>query len=264
MACLRVRLWGVLMSDQLPIPVVVSHIVEETASVKTIFFDHVFQSRAGQFVMVWVPGIDEIPMAFSAPNAISVQMIGDATRALGSVKSGDVIGIRGPYGNGFSYSGKVLAIAGGVGAAPLLPLARAHSEVTFLQGARTSADLLYPKILHECSDLRIATDDGSAGYHGYVAGLLRDMDLTSYNDICVCGPDLMMKSVMDVLLKENVIHRSQFSLHRYMKCGVGLCGSCCIDPDGLCVCRDGPVFRGDVLVNSELGMYHRDASGRKQ
>lgn len=252
------------MSDQLPVVVTVTRVVEETASVRTIFFDHRFDSRAGQFVMVWVPGIDEIPMALSAPDAITVQMIGEATRALGSVRSGDILGLRGPFGNGFSVSGKVLAVAGGVGAAPLLPLARSYSGVTFLQGARTSTDLLYLEILQECTDLRIATDDGSVGYHGYVAGLLRDLDLSEFDSICVCGPDLMMKSVLDVLQEKKVVQNSQFSLHRYMKCGVGLCGSCCIDPDGLCVCRDGPVFQGDTLHRSELGKYHRDASGRKE
>ena len=252
------------MTDQLPVSVVVTRVVQETHSVRTIFFDTSFVSVPGQFVMVWVPGVDEIPMALSAPDAITVQEVGDATRILGNVQPGDIIGIRGPFGNGFSACGHVMAIAGGVGAAPLLPLARLMPGVTFLQGARTSSDLLYSDILRQSSDLRIATDDGSVGYHGYVAGLLRDMDLTLYDSICVCGPELMMKSVLDVLQEKGVTDKGQFSLHRYMKCGVGLCGSCCVDPEGFCVCRDGPVFRGDILMQSELGRYHRDASGRKE
>ena len=258
------KLWGVLMSDQLPLPVNITRIVQETPTVKTIFFDHPFEAAPGQFVMVWVPGVDEIPMALSAPNAITVQEIGEATRFLGKMVPGDKIGIRGPYGNGFSASGRVMAIAGGVGAAPLLPLARLIPKVTFLQGARSFSDLLYYDILSACCDLRIATDDGSSGYHGYVAGLLHDMDLSGYDAICVCGPEMMMKSVLNALHQKGLAHISQFSLHRYMKCGVGLCGSCCVDPDGLCVCRDGPVFRGDRLLHSELGRYHRDASGRKE
>jgi dihydroorotate dehydrogenase electron transfer subunit len=252
------------MSDQLPVPVTVTRVVQETMSVKTIFFDTQFQSVPGQFVMVWVPGVDEIPMALSAPDSITVQEVGEATRTLCNIKPGDLIGIRGPFGNGFSIRGHVMAIAGGVGAAPLLPLARLVSDVTFLLGARSLPDLLYSDILSQCSKLEIATDDGSAGYHGYVAGLLRGMDLNRYDSICVCGPELMMKSVLDVLEEKDVTEKGQFSLHRYMKCGVGLCGSCCMDPDGLCVCRDGPVFSGDVLLRSELGHYHRDASGRRE
>ncbi|WP_319580417.1 dihydroorotate dehydrogenase electron transfer subunit [uncultured Methanospirillum sp.] len=251
------------MSDNLPIMTTVTRVIQETPSVKTIFFEEEFDARPGQFVMVWIPRVDEIPMALSAPDALTVQEVGDATRALGMVKPGDLIGIRGPFGNGFSPEGRILAIAGGLGAAPLLPLAKQHLGITFLLGARSASDLLYTNILDTCSDLMLSTDDGSAGYHGYVAGLLRDMDLSLYDSICVCGPELMMKSVLEILDAKGISQKGQFSLHRYMKCGVGLCGSCCMDPDGLCVCRDGPVFRGDILLMSELGRYHRDASGRK-
>jgi dihydroorotate dehydrogenase electron transfer subunit len=252
------------MPDQMPVITRIIRVAQETPAVKTIYFDHSFECVPGQFVMVWVPGVDEIPMALSAPDAITVQEVGDATRILGKCNEGDLIGIRGPFGNGFTVHGQVMAVAGGVGAAPLIPLARQHPGVTFLLGARSAADLLYAEELRSCSDLRIATDDGSAGYHGYIAGFLREQELGVYDTICVCGPELMMKSVLDVLVEKKIAGIGQFSLHRYMKCGVGLCGSCCVDPDGLCVCRDGPVFRGDILVNSELGRYHRDASGRKE
>lgn len=256
-------LWGVHMSDGLPVVVMITKIVEETPLVRTIFFDHSFDTRPGQFVMVWVPGVDEIPLALSAPDAVTVQLVGDATRTLATFRPGDKIGIRGPFGNGFSLSGKLLAVAGGVGAAPLLSLARFHPGMTFLLGARSGSDLLYTQILGQYSDLKLATDDGSAGFHGYVADLLREMDLTDYDTICVCGPELMMKSVLNVLCEQGISEKGQFSMERYMKCGVGLCGSCSMDPEGLCVCRDGPVFRGDILQKSELGFHHRDASGRK-
>jgi dihydroorotate dehydrogenase electron transfer subunit len=252
------------MSDQMPVITRIVSVVQETPTVRTIRFDHQFDSAPGQFVMVWVPGVDEIPMALSAHDAITVQEVGDATRIIGESRPGDKIGIRGPFGNGFSVAGRVMAVAGGVGVAPLIPLARQNTAVTFLLGSRTAAELLYTEELGSCSDLRIATDDGSAGYHGYIAGLLREQELDRYDTICVCGPELMMKSVLDVLEENEIAHIGQFSLHRYMKCGVGLCGSCCVDPEGLCVCRDGPVFRGDILINSELGRYHRDASGRKE
>ena len=73
------------------------------------------------------------------------------------------IGIRGPFGNGFSRGEKVLAIAGGVGAAPLLPLVRSDCVMTMLLGARTESELLFVDQLDECTDVLIATDDGSLG-----------------------------------------------------------------------------------------------------
>ncbi len=260
----QMRLWGVPMSDSLPVPVTITRVVQESPTVTTIFFDTVFSSCPGQFVMVWVPGIDEIPMALSYPNAITVQRVGEATTALVTKKKGDIIGIRGPFGNGFSVTGRALAVAGGVGIAPLARIGLEFPDVTFLLGARTSEELIFYEVLSSACDVRVATDDGSAGFHGYVAGLLATINLDEYETIVVCGPDPMMRSILSVLESRKALEKSQFSMHRYMKCGVGLCGSCCIDPDGVCVCKDGPVFSGQMLIKSELGKYHRNAAGLKE
>ena len=260
----HVRLWGVPMSDGLPVPVTITRVVQESPGVTTIFFDKVFTSNPGQFVMVWAVGTDEVPMALSYPNAVTVQRVGEATSVLVTMKPGDKLGIRGPFGNGFSIQGKILAIAGGVGTAPLLRIGLEYQDVTFLLGARTAGELIFHGILKSACDVRVATDDGSAGYHGYVAGLLDEINLDDYDTIVVCGPDPMMRSVLSVLENQNALEKSQFSMHRYMKCGVGLCGSCCIDPDGVCVCKDGPVFKGQMLLKSELGKYHRNAAGLKE
>src|SRR5512143_215197 len=109
-----------------PAVVTVTRAVAETPSVTTLSFDRAFAFEPGQFVMVWVPGVDEVPMALSSAGSISVQRVGDATLALCAMVPGDRIGIRGPYGRGFPAGGKVLAVAGGIGAAPLLPLARSE------------------------------------------------------------------------------------------------------------------------------------------
>ncbi len=252
------------MSDGLPFPVTITRVVQESPNVTTIYFDHTFSSEPGQFVMVWAPGIDEIPMALSYPDAITVQRVGDATTALVTKKPGEGIGIRGPFGNGFVIRGKTLAIAGGVGAAPLLRIGLEYPDVTFLLGARTAEELIFYDTLSSACDVRVATDDGSTGYHGYVAGLLNEINMDEYETIVVCGPDPMMRSVLKVLEGRNALDKSQFSMHRYMKCGVGLCGSCCVDPDGVCVCKDGPVFAGQMVIKSELGKYHRNAAGLKE
>jgi dihydroorotate dehydrogenase electron transfer subunit len=251
------------MDEGMPVPVTLAAIRDETPSIKTFVFDKPFESAPGQFVMVWVPGVDEVPMALSSACSITVQNAGDATGALFALSAGDRIGIRGPFGNGFTKGEKVLAIAGGVGAAPLLPLARADCVMTMLLGARTENELLFLDQLDECTDVLIATDDGTLGQKGFVTGLMDDLDLSVYDRIAVCGPEPMMRSVLAKVDEKGAAHRTEFSLHRYMKCGVGVCGSCCIDPSGLRVCRDGPVFSGDKLLKSEFGHYKRDASGRK-
>lgn len=258
------RSWGVPMTDVLSEVVTISRVRKETPLIRTFVFDKSFVFQPGQFVMVWVPGVDEIPMALSGENSITVQKAGDATSALFELEPGAKLGIRGPYGNGFTRAEKVLAIAGGVGAAPLLPLARADSVMTLLLGARTETELLFLDQLDECTDVLIATDDGSQGHHGFVTALMDDLNLGTYDRIAVCGPEVMMRAVLAKVAGKGLAHKAEFSLHRYMKCGVGVCGSCCIDPSGLRVCRDGPVFSGDLLLKSEFGHYMRDASGRKK
>jgi dihydroorotate dehydrogenase electron transfer subunit len=259
----QMRLWGVLMYEQTSVPVTIMSATPHTPSVRTFSFSKVLPFNPGQFVMVWVPGIDEIPMALSSGHSITVQRVGDATAALFDLVEGDKIGIKGPLGNGFSTHGKTLAIAGGIGAAPLRPLAVEGSVETFLLGARNAEELVFADSLSEVTDLRIATDDGSAGHRGFVTELMDDLDVCTFDHICVCGPEVMMNAVLRKLDEEGCAAKGQFSLHRYMKCGVGICGSCCIDPMGLRVCRDGPVFTGDILLGSEFGIYTRDGCGRK-
>lgn len=256
--------WGAPMAEGTPVTVKVTSIRNETPQIRSFFFDPPFVFSPGQFVMVWVPGVDEVPMALSSANSITVQNVGDATAALFSLEPGAQFGIRGPFGNGFTRGEKVLAIAGGVGAAPLLPLAKADCVMTMLLGARTETELLFVDQLDECTDVVIATDDGTLGHHGFVTALMDDLNLAAYDRIAVCGPEVMMRAVLAKVAEKGLEHKTEFSLHRYMKCGVGICGSCCIDPSGLRVCRDGPVFTGDLLQKSEFGHYMRDASGRKK
>ena len=255
------------MCEGIPKSITIEHIRRETPTIRTFVFSEEFSYRPGQFVMVWIPGVDDIPMALSSPRSISVQKIGDATKALFSLKVGDKIGIRGPYGNWFPNEGETLAICGGIGAAPLVHLAKIDCINTFLLGARTEDELPFVDILDECTNLLIATNDGTLGYNGFVTELLDEVnliDLNSFDNICVCGPERMMKIVLDRLEKKGMAQKGYFSLNRYIKCGLGICGSCCIDPKGLRVCRDGPIFNGEVLLTSEFGLYTRDASGIRQ
>jgi len=278
--------------------VTIQEIKKETPSVTTLIFDKQYAARPGQFVMVWISGVDEVPMALSAPDAISVQAVGVASIALSNMKVGQKIGIRGPFGNGFSLGKRVLCVGGGVGLAPLRMIASACDEVVYFIGGRNKAELLYldelatPRggaktpapasedlnrgcailphgegmrefMTHKVVTVQAATDDGSYGHHGFVTELIASADPGSFDAICVCGPEMMMKNAYLAFEACEVVNRVQFSMHRYMKCGAGVCGSCCMDPHGYRVCADGPVFYGSDLGTEEFGLYHRDAAGRR-
>lgn len=243
-----------------PVNAVITEVVEETPTIRTFFFETSFDPEPGQFVMAWIRGVDEIPMALSYNNAITVQKVGPATSALFELGSGDSIGIRGPLGKAFDRkSGHILLVAGGIGAAPLAPLAEKAScegiKVTTFLGAKTKIELVFRQRFEKAGDVLIATDDGSEGIHGYVTQLIDNNE--SYSQIYCCGPEIMMKKVLDNVSPSKV----QFSLHRYIKCGIGICGACCVD--GLRVCMDGPVFSGDVLKSTEFGIYRRNECGER-
>jgi dihydroorotate dehydrogenase electron transfer subunit len=252
------------MTESVAKGVEIENVVQETPFVRTFTFSRSFAFSPGQFVMVWIPGIDEIPMALTSPNSISVQKVGDATSALFALGEGDMLGIRGPLGRGFTAVGKTLAVAGGIGAAPLLPLAEQGKVDTFLIGARTAAEIPFRDRLQVCTNLSVATDDGSTGTHGFVTALFDAYPPEDFSSICVCGPEVMMRTVLDRLEKTGIAERGQFCMQRFMKCGIGVCGSCCIDPNGLRVCTEGPVVRGDLLTGSEFGKYQRDATGQRR
>jgi len=243
-----------------PVNAVITKVVDETPTIRTFYFDTSFELIPGQFVMVWIRGVDEIPMALSYENSITVQKVGPATSALFELGECDSVGIRGPFGNGFDIKkGHILLVAGGVGAAPLAPLAEKAEasgiKVTTLLGAKTKEELLFRARFEAVGDVRVATDDGTEGLHGYVTQLLDDEK--KFNQIYCCGPEIMMKKVLDKVAPSKV----QFSLHRYIKCGIGICGACCVD--GLRVCKDGPVFSGDVLKRTEFGVSSRNECGER-
>ncbi len=254
-----------------PINVTITKTVDESPSTRTFFFDTSFESATpGQFVMVWIRGVDEIPMTLAYNNAITVQKVGDATSALFELKEGDSLGIRGPFGNGFTLpqkDEKILVIAGGVGAAPLAPLAEhvansgTWSDVTTILGARSADELIFANRFMMAGALHVTTDDGTSGRGGFVTDVLNEIDISDYDKIYTCGPEIMMARVFDILRDADAHGRAEFSLHRYFKCAIGVCGACCMDPHGLRVCKDGPVFNGELLVDTEFGEYKRGASG---
>lgn len=226
----------------------------------------------GQFVMVWVPGVDEVPMALwggsEEPLRITVEAKGDCTRALCALGSSDLIGIRGPYGQPFQVRGRrILAVVGGTGTVPLVPFSRharsKGAQVDVVLGAR-SKEFLLLRHAFEAAGVRVhvSTDDGSEGFHGLAPELARQlMERTRYDDVLTCGPERMMRAVADLCLGRRLPF--QASLERWMKCAVGICDACLVD--GLRLCREGPVLDGGTLVGLEdFGKFEREPSGLRR
>jgi len=256
----------------------IEQVRKESPTVKSLFFRDRFsaEARPGQFVMVWIPGVDEIPLSLSSINSdglssVTVAEVGEATRALTQRKVGDLIGIRGPFGNSFKIiKGRVLVVGGRIGMAPLMPLIEDlienHVEVKVILGARTRDELVFLDrleiLLSAGIDLTVTTDDGSYGVKGIVTDVLeKNLSTERFNGIYACGPEGMLYKVY--LLAERHKTPLQVSLERIMRCAIGICGSCVIGKYR--VCRDGPVFTSDQLreVEDEFGRFKHDFNGRK-
>jgi len=244
----------------------ITRVVKETDIHKTFFFDIEMDAEPGQFVMVWIPGVDEIPMSLSyigKESGITVERVGEATEAMHKMGEGDKIGVRGPYGKGFEIKGKkALFVAGGTGIAPMLPLVRRYEgEKYVVLGARTGKLLLFRETLEKIAELYITTDDGSIGYKGFATEMAEKlMEEEKFDIVYTCGPEIMMRKILDLCMENGI--EMQASLERYMKCGVGICDSCSIN--GYRVCKDGPIFDGNLLSRMEdFGKWRRNEAGRK-
>jgi dihydroorotate dehydrogenase electron transfer subunit len=249
-----------------PINSIIQEVISEAPEVRTFRLDSDLDPAPGQYVMVWIRGVDEVPMSFSGPDTITVQSVGEATQALFQFGKGDSLGLRGPLGNGFILRGeKILLIGGGVGTAPLAFLgeqARSQGlEVASLIGFRSKDDLVFESRFEALGDTYITTDDGSAGIHGRVAEGLKGLNLLEYDQIYICGPEMMMWDIIS-RTREHA-GKTQACINRYFKCAAGICGSCCLDPGGVRVCVEGPVIMADRLLESEFGRYRRGPSGGK-
>jgi len=249
-----------------PISCVIEEVRSEAPLIRTLRLEKKLDPAPGQYVMVWIRGVDEIPMSFSGPDTITVQSVGEATAALFKLGAGSTIGLRGPLGNGFVLRGKrILLIGGGVGAAPLAFLGEmaleAGIEVASLLGYRSEADLIFRDRFEALGETIITTDDGSLGIHGRAAAGLKELNLYDFDQIYLCGPEMMMWDIIS-RTREHA-EKTQACINRYFKCAAGVCGSCCLDPDGIRVCVEGPVIMADRLLDSEFGRYRRGPTGGK-
>ena len=224
----------------------------------TFCSDEEIPGTPGEFVMIrgdW--GVHPVlPRAFSlvasgASAAVLVKAVGEGTEKLAAMQVGDDLVVLGPLGHGYepALDGRLpVLVAGGVGVAPLLFLARQFARQgvrnSFLYGARTEHDLPLAQEIAAVADLIITTEDGSVGERGSVtAPLQRLLAQTPAAIIYSCGPDGMLHAVANLAAAAGV--ECQTALEAPMACGVGTCKGCAVkstDGSYKYVCQDGPVF----------------------
>ncbi len=231
--------------------------------------------RPGQFSMLWVFGVGELPISISGDPAqvdrleYTVRSVGQATHALVSRGVGDGIGVRGPLGVGWPLEAArgrdIVVVAGGIGLAPLRPVILEvlehrddYGRLVVLYGARSPRDLLYRKELAAWARQRdtqvlITVDYGGMGWRGHVGvvtTLFKYARLQPSRSVAmVCGPEIMMRFVFRELEAQGLARKDiHVSMERNMKCAVGFCGHCQYGP--LFICRDGPVFPYERIRSS--------------
>jgi dihydroorotate dehydrogenase electron transfer subunit len=241
------------MKSGLPRPTKIARVIEENAQVKTFVLETTLEADPGQFIMIWLPRVDEKPFSLvdADPVTITVARVGPFTEELHRLRNDDRIWFRGPLGRGFELRGeRILLIGGGYGVAPLAFLAQRAVEagrgVTAVIGARSRADLIFPQHLAElgCSVV-LVTEDGSAGVRGLATNVADSrLKRGEIDAVYACGPEAMLNRVLELCRGHGLF--CQLSLEKYMRCGLGVCGSC--QRGGLLVCRDGPVFACGAMV----------------
>jgi len=259
---------------------IIDKVIQESPTTVSLVFRFTLTAIPGNFIMLTDFESGEKPFSISYLDdekfLVTVKKIGSFTNKIGSKKPGVKLYCRGPYGNIFTFpaekkndKNRLLVIGGGCGIAPLRFLAYelakySFNKITFILGGRTKEELLFREEI-ESLGVRVhyATDDGSFGFAGNVVGLIKSgIDLSEYDYYYAAGPELMMKACFD-LLKDKPCE-GEYLLERYMKCGIGICGQCTIDPVGIRMCIEGPIVKEDKLAQlTEFGSYTRDAYGKR-
>jgi NAD(P)H-flavin reductase len=226
----------------------------------------------GQFDMLYAFGVGEVPISTSGDPANSgrlvhtIRAVGAVTQALCAARPGDVVGVRGPFGNRWpleeARGRDLVLVGGGVGLPPLRPVLyhvlanrSDFDQVVVLYGGRTPRDLLFPRELERWRgrldlSVQVTVDSAASDWRGRV-GVVTTLIPPAHFDpetavAFVVGPEIMMRFTALALLDRGVaVDRIWVSLERTMRCGVGLCGHCQLGTT--LVCRDGPVYRWDAV-----------------
>ena len=244
----------------LPKQFVITGIRDENSATKTFILNSPLNAAPGQFVMAWLPGMQDKPfsIANADPLSLTIAAVGPLSEALHRLKIGDSIWVRGPLGQGYQLPENpapdehILLIGGGYGVAPLHYLATtalaAGYKVSVIIGARSSDGLLLTEAFESLGvSLWLTTEDGSAGLRGVVTDAMSQVFTGSMGKpatVYTCGPTGMLRAVAKVCAVNDV--PVQVSWEEHMRCGIGLCGSCEVG-EGWLTCLDGPVFPFDPV-----------------
>lgn len=232
-----------------------------------------YRFQPGQFNMLYLPGVGEVPISLSAdPSstttwAHTVRAVGNVTQQLARLRVGDTLGLRGPFGTSWplhsAVGHDVILVTGGLGLAPLRPAiyellrqADQFRSLTLLYGARTPDTLLFEREFADWSqrgmNVQVTVDRASPAWSGHVGVVTLLLDRLPLSDprstsLFVCGPEVMMRFVGKSALTRGISEEHLWlSMERNMQCAIGLCGHCQFGPAFLC--KDGPVFRHDRLA----------------
>ena len=255
----------------------IAEVIKESIDINTYRFDYDLQAKPGQFIMLSDLQGGEKPFSISDCTSdyfcITVKRIGEFTSRLFGCQPGDYLSIRGPFGSSFFMSaGKVLLVGGGYGTPPLYFLAKSlllnGADVQVVNGARNREELVFCdqfqrlgieyNNISECGTLPLKGTSVDLATKAIAATA---MENNKFDMIYAAGPEMMMKSLQAKIKDEQY----EFQFERYMKCAIGICGNCTIDPLGIRLCVEGPVLpRRLVEQLTEFGSYHRDASGKRK
>jgi len=238
---------------RLPTAATITAVTQDNYRTKTFILDMALPAMPGQFVMVWLPRFDEKPFSLvnADPVTLMITAVGPFSRLIHEKQPGDKLWLRGPLGQGYAIAAnqqRLALIGGGYGVAPLYWLAQTQllraKTIDMIIGARTAADLLYVERFQTSPTsaiaLHLATEDGSAGEQGRVTDVLQPLLRAGKIDgIYACGPHGMLAALAS--LGQQYTVPSQLSWEAYMRCGIGICGSC--EHEGKVLCLDGPVLR---------------------
>lgn len=250
----------------------------ENPEVTSLYFKDREASKAepGQFLMIWIPGVDEIPLSVSYAGhgkvGVTVKKVGEATIKLCSLTEGSKIGVRGPLGRGFTVERcKALIVGGGVGVAPLRYLIYKLIDVgAILSVVFGFSDKMHAIFLDEMEKVSLrgmikfwlATERGDYGFKGTAYDLtVKLLKKENFDRIYACGPEKLERKLVELCLTRGI--DMEASLEGYVKCGMGLCGSCV--RGCYLICREGPVLNLKSLAKlDELGLWRRRSSGLKE
>ncbi len=228
----------------------IAAIREENPSLRTFTFKGSLNAEPGQFIMLTIFSQGEKPFSILDVDensfSMTIKNIGPFTERLFKMDVGDLVSVRGPYGQSFKrQSGNILMVGGGFATPPLRFLAKKLREdgvkrLVNINGARSADDLLYVEDFEIlCHQSHLATDDGSKGHEGTSVDVMEKvLQNETFDQIYISGPEKMMSAAAAVAKKHHLPY--EVNLERYMKCGVGICGSCVMDPTGLILCMEGP------------------------